>query len=143
MSNIYPIDEIHNCPVPSLNNYDAAATLVSLINSKVNDKISRLSTEVTESAASDRTALESAITEGDATVLAEARLYAKALQSNTIAAYTNEEAQAIELENGESIIYFNLTNLTLVKKSKNEQGDITEQIYGKLTAIENPNPEEA
>ena len=139
MPDIYPIEEIYNCPPPQLDNYDAAATLVSLINSKVNEKLARLSGEVNEASATDKAALETAIAEGNASTLAESRLYAKTLQENTIKAYTAEESQAIELENGESIIYFNLNDLTLIKKTKSDQGEVTEQIYGKLTPIENQN----
>ena len=163
-----PPRDFYNYPVPEIDNYDSMVTLVSLINSKVNEKISRAKIELNEGSASDKTelgtridanltaineileqlnlletkeshnedktTLETAITEGDATTLATARAYAKALHSKSVRAYTAEEIQEIELENGESVIYFDLSNLNLVKKSKSDQGEVTDQIIGKLTA---------
>lgn len=139
-SEIHQPNEIYSCPVPVLDNYDAAATLVSLINSKVNEKISRASANLTETSTADKTELQEAITEGDASTLATARAYSKSLQTNVVKALTTEEVQEIDLENGESLIYFDLTTLNLVKKSKSDQGEVTEQIYGKLVP-QGDNPE--
>ena len=136
---------------------DFAVTLVSDINSKVNEQLITLRDGITTSATeanaalSDRiqanldaitdiqTSLEAiiGINTAQATAIETLNTAVDKLNSKkVIEIYTNEQIAAIELESEESIIYLNLDDLKIYRRSANDQGQISQVEIGHLSSPE-------